>query len=136
MRKQPQMPFWRWMVLLWLFIAVARTAIEMRWPFEPFTTENTYARIVIEYYVYYAAAMLLGWIVPPSIGVVAIEATLPVVLIAWVRWCIRDMRAFRSKPAVPETLCDSCGYDMRGSPSERCSECGTQKPKTPRKLAA
>jgi hypothetical protein len=51
--------------------------------------------------------------------VAATLATLPLIGVATSR---RRRRAYRRK----QGLCERCGYDLRGSPEQRCPECGVK----------
>lgn len=71
-------------------------------------------------YSYWTAASWTGERLQLSIPALVMLATLPLVAAAAYRGWHRYLESLR----IPEGHCQSCGYDLRATPS-RCPECGT-----------
>ncbi len=59
------------------------------------------------------------------------------VLVLALIWMPSLVRAFRVhlRKAAPGHVCKQCGYDLRGTPSSRCSECGALNELSVRRLS-
>lgn len=80
-----------------------------------------------------------AWYQPRALPLRPIWPGLVVDLFAWwviwgfVLFGIGRIRAWRR---VRKGLCGGCGYDLRGTPGDRCPECGTERPPPRGTLAA
>ena len=83
------------------------------------------------------AFVLLVFVWPPlGAALIGFEMTFVVLLLmvcctAWLMWFayLPWWKPQWIAPRIVKGICTACGYDLRGSPSGICPECGTRNPK-------
>lgn len=84
--------------------------VSLRWP-----SRSVSASLLLPHFAF-SLALGAGWIGVPYWMLMLPAAAL---------WSIRTRRVYRAKQRIISGCCVACGYDLRGSPSGRCPECGS-----------